>query len=151
MTSSDQSPSAADHADRPTEHSPAPQNAAQDPATSDDWAAHESEKISAGKYRGLHFTEWDDEIASLRSAGRTHDLLELLDELMAAAEREAEYQHGTLDPRHHRLAADLHLERGDARSEMAVLDRYIAVCNGVDGPAPDDWSVARRAEAQQRS
>ena len=148
MTSSDQPSSAADHAERPTEHSPAPVNAAQDPATSDDWAAHESEKVEAGKYRGLHFSKWDDELTKLRAAERTDELLELLDELMAAAEREAEYQHGTIDPRHHKLAAEIHRERGDVAGEIAVLDRYSAVCNGEDGPTPDDWSVARRAEAE---
>jgi hypothetical protein len=72
--------------------------------------------------RGRHYTEYVEQVKELKRAGNLVDALALLEQLMAAANKDRL----AMPPWYAEQAAVLHRKLGDRAAEVAVLRRYVA-------------------------
>lgn len=77
------------------------------------------------KVRGKPYYEWIPTLDVLRRDGRDEEALELLNECIAAAERDHRSTGGGLAPAYTLRAAIIHRKRGDLDAEVAVLERFM--------------------------
>lgn len=78
----------------------------------------------AGHYRGRHFSEWTDDVTSLKRAGRLDEAADLLWHLVAATENDAAVNRWGVAPWYYEQLAIIARKRGDVAGEVAVLERY---------------------------
>jgi predicted RNA-binding Zn-ribbon protein involved in translation (DUF1610 family) len=88
--------------------------------------------MTAGTYRGKHYTEWTDTVRSLKRDGKDEEAITLLTGLVGAVERESRSTGHSLAPWYTEHLAMLHRARKDYAAEIAVLDRF-AKANAAHG------------------
>lgn len=80
--------------------------------------------MADGLYRGRYFSEWTDEVKSLKRAGRLDDALTLLFALVDVIEDEARGQGWPVAPWYYEQIAIIFRKKSDLSSELAILERY---------------------------
>jgi hypothetical protein len=80
----------------------------------------------AGLVRGRHYTEYVEEVKTLRRSGRTPQAEQLLLELIDATEAEAAAQGEGwgVAPWYYEQLAILYSKRGNAEAEIVLLERF---------------------------
>ncbi|QWC86415.1 hypothetical protein KLP28_06965 [Nocardioidaceae bacterium] len=103
----------------------------------------------AGYHRGRHFTEWVEEVKTLRRSGRNEDALLLLTHLMDATEAEAAHQgkQWGVAPSYYEQAAIIYRKNGDLDAEVAVLERFAAQPHAPGSKPPQLSQRLSRAKA----
>lgn len=76
--------------------------------------------------RGRHYTEYVEQVKEFKRAGNLVDALALLEQLMGAAEAEANNDRLVMPPWYAEQAAVAHRKLGDRAAEVAVLRRYVS-------------------------
>lgn len=84
----------------------------------------------AGDVQGKHYVEWIPKLDELRSAGaaKEDEYLELVLEIIDAAERAASVEGAEPAPGYTRRAAIVYRRRKDYGAELAILRRYEEAC-----------------------
>lgn len=82
----------------------------------------------AGQVRGRHYVDWVPTLNELRSAGRDDEALELLLDIIDAAERAAVVSGREPAPGYTERTAVIYRRRGDFASEVAIIERWQAAC-----------------------
>jgi hypothetical protein len=80
-----------------------------------------------GLVKGAHYTEWIEDVKTLKREGRDDEALALLGHLMDAVEEEASVERWLPAPWYYEQAAKIHRRRRRYADEIAVLSRYEAV------------------------
>lgn len=80
--------------------------------------------MTAGNYRGKHYTEWVEKVKDLKRDGQLDEALTLLHGLVEAVEREATTKHWGVAPWYYEQIAIICRKQGDLTGEMAILQRY---------------------------
>ena len=78
----------------------------------------------AGAVRGRYFNEWYGEVERLREIGDDQDAVNLLLDMLAATEAEAQADGSYVAPQPYEALARILHDRGDAESELSILERF---------------------------
>ncbi|WP_203896093.1 hypothetical protein [Actinoplanes xinjiangensis] len=106
-------------------------------------------KTSAGYVRGRHYTEWNDDVRTLKRSGELEAALELLYECIEAAERDRGGREPA--PWYTHEAAIIHRKRGEIPLEVAVMERWERACPPPErGPGAMQAKIADRLEKARR-
>lgn len=88
-----------------------------------------------GLVRGRHLVDWVPTVRDLVREGRDDEALDLLLEIIEAAEQLARVDGAAPPARYTRQAVEIYRRLGDEAGEAAVLDRYAAACPPGTGDA----------------
>lgn len=88
--------------------------------------------MTAGHYRGRHYTEWTEEVRDLKRQGKSEEAIALLTALVGAVEAEARKAGHSVAPWYTENLAILHRQRKEYGAEVAVLNRF-AQANAARG------------------
>lgn len=111
-----------------------------------------SGKTEAGKLRGRHFTEYAEEVKTLRRYGHDDSAERLLLELLEVNEAEAREMDWGVAPWYYEQLAIVRRKRSDIAAEVQVLERYAAAPHAPGaGPAKlaERLEKARQLAARQ--
>jgi len=86
------------------------------------------EEEAAARVRGKHYVDWIETLNRWRSEGRDDESLELLLEIIDAAERHARVVGWEPAPGYTHRAAVIFRRRGDHAAEVAIIERWLAAC-----------------------
>ena len=98
-----------------------------------------------GQVRGRHLVDWVPTVREWLREGREDEALELLLEIIEAAEQLARVDGAPPPANYTRQALEIYRGRGDLDGERAVLERYAAACPPGTGDAAllDEWADIR--------
>lgn len=97
--------------------------------------------------RGRHYVDWVPVLDELRSAGRDQEGLELLLELIDAAERAARVTGREPTPGYTHRAAVIYRRRRDYAAEIAIIERWQAACpRERRGPGATQEKLSQRLQ-----
>jgi hypothetical protein len=104
----------------------------------------------AGQVRGRFYVDWSSVLDEYRAARRDEDALQLLLDLIAAAERVAQVDGGPPAPAYTERAAVIYRRRRDYGAEIAILERWekAAVDKATRGSA--QAALAQRLEVARK-
>ena len=77
-----------------------------------------------GFYRGLHYTEYVDEVKALKRQGETERVEALLRSLVEATEAESQTEGYGVAPWYYEELAKLYRKQRNHRSECTILERF---------------------------
>jgi predicted RNA-binding Zn-ribbon protein involved in translation (DUF1610 family) len=80
--------------------------------------------MTAGNYRGKHYTDCVDKVKDLKREDRLDEALTLLNGLVKAVENEAKAEGRGVAPWYYEQVAIICRKRGDLPGELAILQRY---------------------------
>lgn len=92
--------------------------------------------MKAAYVRGHHFTEYVEEVKSLKRVGRLAELEQLLIELVDATEDENRRRGGGVAPWYYEQAAKLYRRQRAYNKEVGILERF-ARQRHAPGAGPD--------------
>lgn len=80
--------------------------------------------MTAGNYRGKHYTEWVEKVKDLKRNGQLDEALTLLYRLVKAVESEAKVDGHGVAPWYYEQIAIICRKQSDLPGELAILQRY---------------------------
>jgi hypothetical protein len=102
-----------------------------------------SRRNASGTLRGKHYTEYVEEVKTLRREGHEERAEQLLQELVQAVEAEAANEGWGVAPWYYEQLAIIYRKRKDRAAEVAILERY-AQAPHAPGAGPE--KLRRRLE-----
>ncbi len=96
------------------------------------------DKDKPGEYKGRHYTEYVDEVTSLKREGRLDEATALLLALIDATEAEAKAEKMIVAPWYYEQLAIIYRGQKDYAAEVTILERYARQPHG-----PKDTLSAR--------
>ena len=91
-----------------------------------DSGPHAQAASDQGMLRGRHYTDYLDEVKTLRREGMDSAAATLLAKLVTAAESEAQARGWDVAPWYYAQLAIIFRKRNDLDAEIAILERYAA-------------------------
>ncbi len=82
------------------------------------------DKPTAGRVRGRHYTDYVEDVKSLRRSGQDESAERLLLELVDATEEESRIRGTGVAPWYYEQLAIIYRKRKDPAAEVAILERY---------------------------
>lgn len=80
--------------------------------------------MTAGNYRGKHYTEWVEKVKDLKRDGKLDEALTLLNGLVGAVEHESKDNGWGVAPWYYEQIAIICRKKSDLAGELAILQRY---------------------------
>lgn len=96
--------------------------------TESPYALQQQRQEEASQVRGRHYVDWVPTLDEWRSAGRDDEALDLLLEIIDAAERAAVVAGREPAPGYTKRAAVIYRRRKDFAAEVAIIERWEAAC-----------------------
>ena len=108
-----------------------------------------SPETTGGMVRGRHYTEWVDDIASLKRHKAHEQCSALLYEIIDAAEQEAKDLAESPPPWYYEQLAIVLRKMRDSDAEIAILKRYVLFPHPRPNPNPQIEDRLRKAIAKR--